>query len=45
METNARPLANASAFWAGWVENWPGGVDFCIEQIRNICFWASAPKI
>ena len=23
-ETNARPLANASAFWAGRVENWPG---------------------
>ena len=44
-ETNARPVANASAFWAGRVENWPGQVEFCIEHIRNICLRASAPKI
>ena len=33
-ETNARPLANASAFWAGRVENRPGRVDFCIEHFQ-----------
>ena len=32
-ETNTRPLANANAFWTGWVENWPGWVEFCIEHI------------
>ena len=37
-ETNAGPLYNVSAFWAGWVE-------FCIEHIRDICFCASAPKV
>ena len=40
--TNARPLANASAFWAGRVENWPGRVDFCMEHIRDTCFRVSA---
>ena len=44
-ETNARPLANASVFWAGRVENWPGQLEFYIEHIRDICFRASAPKI
>ena len=44
-ETSARPLANGSAFWAGQVENWPGQVEFCIEHIRDIYFWASAPKM
>ena len=29
--TNARPLTNASAFWAGQVENWPGQVDFVLK--------------
>ena len=43
-ETYARPL-NASTFWAGRVENWPGQVEFCIEHIRDICFRASAPEI
>ena len=38
-------LANASAFWAGQVENWPGQVEFCIEHIKNVCRQASAPKI
>ena len=37
-ETKAHPLANASAFLAGWVENWPGWVEFCIDYIRGICF-------
>ena len=36
-ETNACPLANASAFWAGRVENWSGHVEFCIEHIRGEC--------
>ena len=44
-ETNARPLANARAFWAGRVENWPGQVKFCIEHITSICFQVSAPEI
>ena len=44
-EINARPLANANAFWAGGVENWPGQVDFCIEHTRDICFRVSVPKI
>ena len=44
-ETNARPLANVSAFWAGREENWPVWVEFCIEHIWHICFRASAPKI
>ena len=44
-ETNALPLANASAFLAGRVENWLGQVKFCIEHIRDICFRASAGKI
>ena len=44
-ERNARPLANVSAFWAGQVENWPEQVEFCIENIKDICFWASTPKI
>ena len=44
-QTIARPLANASAFWAGRVENWPGQVKFCIEYITSICFRASAPEI
>ena len=44
-ETNARPLANTSAFWAGQVEHWPGQVKFCIEHITGICLWVSAPKI
>ena len=30
-ETNAYPLANTSAFWAGGVENWLGRVEFFIE--------------
>ena len=41
-ETNDRPLTNVSAFWAAWMENWPGQVKFCIEHIMPICFWASA---
>ena len=44
-ETNAHPLANVSAFWAGQAENWPGQVEFCIEHIRETCFGASAPEI
>ena len=44
-ETNARLLANASAFWAGWVENWPERVEFCKEYIKNVCFGASTPEI
>ena len=44
-ETNTCPLANASALWAGWVENWSGQVEFSIEQIRDLYFWASAAKI
>ena len=44
-ETDTCPLANASAFWAGRVENWPGQVEFYIEHIWDICFRASAPKI
>ena len=44
-ETNAGPLYNVSAFWAGWVENWSGQVEFRIELIRDICFCASAPKV
>ena len=30
---------------SGQVENWPGKVEFCIEHMRDICFWASAPDI
>ena len=44
-ETNDHPLVNASAFWAGWVENWPGQVEFCIKHIRGICFRAYVPYI
>ena len=33
METNPHPLINASAFWAGWVENFPGWVEFCKEYL------------
>ena len=44
-ETNARLIANARAFWAGQVENWPGQVEFCIEHIRDIRFRVSASKI
>ena len=44
-KTYARPLANASTFWAGRVENWPGQVEFCIEHIRDIWFRVSAPEI
>ena len=44
-EGNAPPLPNASAFWAGQVENWPGRVEFCIEHMRDIYLWESAPKI
>ena len=44
-EIYAHLLTNASAFWAGWVENCPGRVEFCIEHTSNICFQASAPKI
>ena len=44
-ETNARLLANASAFWAGLVENWPGQVKFCIEHIKNICLRASTTEM
>ena len=44
-ETNARPLANVSAFWAGRVENWPGQVEFCVKHVKDFCFQASAPKI
>ena len=44
-ETNTRPLPNASAFWAGRVENLPGRVEFCTEHIRDIWFGASAPEI
>ena len=43
-ETNARPLANVSALWAGQVENWPGRVEFCIEHKEHL-FWASNPEI
>ena len=36
-ETNAPPLTNnASAFWAGRVENCPGWVEFCIEHINFV---------
>ena len=40
-------LANVSAFWAGWVENWLGQVVFCVEHTlyMDICFRASASKI
>ena len=31
-KTNARPLASARAFRAGWVKNWPGWVEFYIES-------------
>ena len=44
-ETNTRPLANASAFWAGQVENCPGRVKFCIEHIRGICFGRVLQKL
>ena len=27
------------------VESWPGWVEFCIEHIRDICFWTSTPEI
>ena len=44
-ETNACPLANASAFWAGRVENWPEQVEFCIEHIRDTVLGSRAPEI
>ena len=44
-ETNTRPLANASTFPAGRVENWPGQVEACIEQIRDLTFRASVPEV
>ena len=31
-EITSRPLANARVFWAGWVENRLGWVEFCIEH-------------
>ena len=37
-ETNTCLLMNASKFWAGPVENWPGWVKFCIKHKRDICF-------
>ena len=37
-------LANASAFWAGRVENWLGQVEFCIEHKGHL-FSASGPEI
>ena len=35
-------VANASAFRAGQVENWPGWVKFCIQHIKDICFQVSS---
>ena len=29
-------LVSASKFWAGWVENWLGWVEFCIENIGGL---------
>ena len=43
-ETNACPLANASENLAGWVENRPGRVEFCIRYIRDYPVRASAKK-
>ena len=43
-ETSARPLANASENLAGWVENSPGRVEFCIGYIRHYPVRASAKK-
>ena len=44
-ETNAHVLDNASKFWAGQVENWPGHVWFYTEHIKDICFQVSAPEV
>ena len=44
-ETNAHPLASVSKFWAGWVENWPGQVEFYIEHTRVICFQANTLEV
>ena len=34
-ETDAYPLTNVSAFWAGQVENWPGQVEFSLQWRHN----------
>ena len=39
-ETNACPLATASAFWAGQVENRPWGVEFCAQHTKGHLFSA-----
>ena len=44
-ETSARLLANASENLAGWVENRPGRVEFCIGYTRDYPVWASVKKI
>ena len=44
-ETNAHPLANASENLAGWVENMPGQVEFCIGYMRDCPVRVSAKKI
>ena len=43
-ETNARPLTNTSAISAGWAENWPRQVEFCIKHIRDVCFFYEYPR-
>ena len=31
-DTNTHQLTNASKFWARWLENWAGLVEFYIEE-------------
>ena len=35
MAVREKMLANASGFWAGQVENWPGQVEFCMEHNKG----------
>ena len=43
-ETSTRPLANASEYLAGWVENRLGRVEFCIGYIKDYPVRPSAKK-
>ena len=45
MQAGKLALASASENLAGWMENRPGQVEFCIGYIRDCPVWASDKKI